>query len=668
MTTRFDKVLVANRGEIARRILRTCRELGYGTVAVFSDPDRDSLQVDEADEAVHIGPAASRESYLVGERLIAAALATGAGAIHPGFGFLAENADFAAACAEAGLVFIGPTPESIRVMGSKIEAKRLAAEHDVPLIPGGASRDQSHAALADAARALGFPVLLKASAGGGGKGMRAVHAESELEVAIAAAKREAASGFGDDTLLVEKLIEDPRHIEVQILGDAHGRLVHLGERECSIQRRHQKIIEETPSTFVGPALREAITGAALRIGRALGYRSAGTVEFIVDAVGAFYFLEVNTRLQVEHPITELCTGLDLVALQLRVAQGEPLGLTQEDIVSRGHAIECRLYAEDPGNGFLPATGRLVDFHFPDQAGLRVDTGVATGDTISIHYDPMIAKVVTWGADRAEATRRMCRALDGASVQGLVTNRAFLLAVLKTPAWAAGETHTSFIDRHFARDEDRAPATKAKTILRHAVAATLAAAEASRRGPRPLASIPLAFRNSRWRATERGWQRGDATIEVTYSETGARGVFAVTVAGEELAAQVRGWDGTTLRLELDGHVGSYRVVTDGPVDDGGRCWVHGLGAASAFTALPRFPEAADDTPEGGCVAPMPGTVLKVLVAPEQDVAQGDPLVIMEAMKMEHTLTAPATGRVTEVRVDEGDSVEADAVLVVLETAE
>ncbi len=658
---KFDKVLVANRGEIARRVLRTCRAMGYATVAVYSDADADARHVHEADEAVRIGPPPSAESYLRIEAILDAARRTGAGAIHPGYGFLSENAAFAEACEAAGVVFIGPTAAAIRAMGSKIEAKHLMASHGVPVVPGYQGEDQTTARLTSEALAIGFPLLLKASAGGGGKGMRVVRAEDELDGAIAAARREAMAAFGDDRLLIERYVERPRHIEFQILGDAHGHVVHVHERECSIQRRHQKIVEETPSVALDPELRAEMARAAVTAGQALGYRSAGTVEFILAPDRRFYFLEVNTRLQVEHPVTELVTGLDLVRLQLLVAQGQPLPVTQADIQPSGHAIECRIYAEDPDNAFLPATGRLRDWHFPPLEGLRLDGGVEAGDEVSIYYDPMLAKVVTWAPTRAEATRRMVRALETASIQGVRTNRAFLVALLRHPAWEAGQTDTHFIDTHFPPEARGVPADPERDRLA-CVAATVALAEQAEGARALLPSLTAGWRNSRWRDPEQRWRVGEAEREVRYRAEGG-GRYRVTVDDEaSLPVRVVASDGPTLRLAIGDHVSAYRVVRDGA-----QVWVHGVRGSTALVALDRFPEEVGEAAAGSCLAPMPGKVTQVLVEPGQEVAQGQPLVLLEAMKMEHTLRAPRAGVVAAVLAEPGQLVEADAALVRLDEA-
>ena len=440
------KVLVANRGEIAVRVMRTCRALGHGTVAIHSEPDATALHVRTADERFCVGPAAATESYLAVDRVLEAARATGADAIHPGYGFLSENADFARAVAGAGLLWIGPSPASIETMGSKIGSRLAMEAAGVPVVPG-AHADTDDELVAAAAR-IGYPVLVKASAGGGGKGMRAVHAPDQLRHALAAARREATAAFSDGTVYLEKLLVRPRHVEIQVFGDGRGEVVHLMERECSIQRRHQKVVEETPSPALDPALREQMGAAAIAAAKAVDYAGAGTVELMLAEDRSFYFLEMNTRLQVEHPVTEMLLGVDLVAAQLAVAQGHGLPWRQEDLVPRGHAIEVRLYAEDPARGFLPATGKLVRYRAPEGPGVRHDGGVGEGDVVSPHYDPMLAKLVTWGADREAARQRMIAALRGWEVHGVTTNLGFLEALVAHPAFASGATHTGFIDTHF----------------------------------------------------------------------------------------------------------------------------------------------------------------------------------------------------------------------------
>lgn len=445
----FSKVLIANRGEIAVRLIRACREMGIATVAVYSEADASSPHVAAADEAVCIGPAASRESYLSVDRLLSAARQTGAAAIHPGYGFLAENAAFAQAVIDAGLTFIGPSPEAIAAMGDKTAARIRVSAAGVPVAPANEDPPSDPAALAAAAAAVGYPLLAKAAAGGGGKGMRIVRRPEDLADAFATAQREATSAFGDGRVFLERYIDQPRHIEVQILADAHGNIIHLGERECSVQRRHQKIIEETPSPAVTPKLRKRLTDAAIAAARSVGYVNAGTIEFLLDRSGEFYFLEMNTRLQVEHPVTELVTGVDLVQAQLRIAAGEPLWLKQEDIRPRGHAIECRVCAEDPENRFLPSPGKILALSEPHGPGLRVDSGIAAGLEVSPFYDPMLAKVCAWAETREAASRRLAAALADYSAVGCTTNVAFARAVLVHPAFLAGDTHTHFIDEHLA---------------------------------------------------------------------------------------------------------------------------------------------------------------------------------------------------------------------------
>jgi len=444
----ITKVLVANRGEIAVRVIEACAARGIATVAIHSEADATAAHVRAADEAVLIGPAAATESYLVIARVLDAARRTGADAIHPGYGFLSENAEFAEAVSAAGLTWIGPDPLAIRAMGTKIAARERMIAAGVPVVPGTHADTQDLEALAAAAESVGFPVLVKASAGGGGKGMRAVHTPEELPAALEAARREALGAFGDGALYIERLLVRPRHIEVQVFGDRHGHVVHFGERECSIQRRHQKVVEEAPSPVVGPELRERMGAAAVAAAKAVDYVGAGTVEFMLDASGDFFFLEMNTRLQVEHPVTEEVYGVDLVGLQLDVAMGRPLPVTQADIAPRGHAVEVRLYAEDPARGFLPATGTLTRYRPVRAPGIRHDGGYTEGDEVAVHYDPMLAKLIAWGEDRAHAIGRMVRALDAWEVHGVITNLPFLLAVARHPEFAAGNVHTGFIPEHF----------------------------------------------------------------------------------------------------------------------------------------------------------------------------------------------------------------------------
>jgi len=649
------KLLIANRGEIARRIQRTCRRMGVSTVAVYSDADADMPFVREADEAVRLGPAPSSESYLLIEKIVDAAKRTGADAVHPGYGFLAENAGFAEAVADAGLIFVGPTPEAISSMGSKKEAKALVAKAGVPVVPGYDGASQDPAVLAEKAKEIGFPVLLKASAGGGGKGMKRVESEDALAAAIESAKREAMGAFGDDTMLIEKYVEKPRHVEIQIFGDVQGNVAHLFERECSIQRRHQKILEESPSPALDDTLRAEMGAAAVKVGRAIGYRNAGTVEFILGQDGSFYFLEVNTRLQVEHPVTEGVTGLDLVAEQLRIAEGKPLSFLESGVSLRGAALEARLYAEDADEGFLPQSGRVLDWHLPELEGVRVDGGVEAGSEVGIHYDPMLAKIITVGVDRDEALRRMQRALEALSVQGLTTNRDFLRRVLAHPKYVAGELHTHFIDEHLA---DEKPETDPMDARDAAIAAALWAASGA---AMPVASLPSGFRNNPHTMQSVRYRVGESELEVRYQHRWRTpGRYELQVGGESLEARVLSVADVALTLELDGHRFDARVVLGGAKR---HVWVRG--ESVVLEQQPRFPDHAAEVPAGGAIAPMPGKIVKVDVAEGDTVTAGQPLLIMEAMKMEHTVAAPADGTVSAVHVAAGDQVEADTLLVVVD---
>jgi acetyl-CoA carboxylase biotin carboxylase subunit len=673
------RILVANRGEIARRVFRSCRALGIETVAVYSDADADAPFVREADVPVRVGPAASAASYLNVEAVLAAAQKAGADAIHPGYGFLAENAAFARAVMDAGLTWIGPGPDAIDAMGLKREAKRAAQEAGVPVVPGYDGPLDDATVARTAAAEVGYPLLVKASAGGGGKGMRVVTTESELDDALATARRESAAAFGDDTLLIERYVELPRHVEIQVFGDAHGNVVHLFERECSIQRRHQKVIEESPSVALTPALRQAMGDAAVAVAQAIGYVSAGTVEFIVDARGDFFFLEMNTRLQVEHPVTEAITGLDLVALQIAVAEGKRLPFSQTDVVQKGAAVECRLYAEDADAGFLPATGTLEAWIGRHQDGVRVDAGVEAGDVISVHYDPMIAKIVTWGEDREEARRKMADALGRMALAGVVTNLAFLRRVLEHPEYVAGQIDTHFIERN--ADALVGVAERPGAVLSRAVAATLVMHARRDSNRTLLPSVRPGFRSTPSTPTpdRLSWAGGEVAVRAaTLDRDAPQGPAAprrydVTVSGitdADERAEVTARDvelsapGSraccTITLEHDGLRRRYQVA-----ELGGRIVVLGAGGVTEFRVVPRFGDAAAQQDAGGCRAPMPGKVIAVRVSAGDAVEAGDALVVLEAMKMEHTIRAPEAGVVREVLVTEGAQVEADAVLAVIE---
>jgi acetyl-CoA carboxylase biotin carboxylase subunit len=668
------KLLIANRGEIAIRIARTCARMGIATVAVFSDADEDALFVRRAEEAFRIGPAPSRDSYLRIDRLLEAAAKTGADAIHPGFGFLAESAEFAEAVRAAGLVFVGPSTDAIRAMGRKREAKAIAEKVGVPVVAGYAGSDQSTDAIASGARGIGLPVLIKASAGGGGKGMRIVRAESELGAAIESARREAESAFGDGTLIVEQYVEAPRHVEFQVLGDEHGSLVHLFERECSIQRRHQKLIEEAPSTALSPELRARMAGDAVRLCQAIGYTNAGTVEFVLAPDGRYFFLEVNTRLQVEHPVTEgVIADLDLVEEQIRIARGEPLRFTQDELAARwsGASIECRVCAEDPGRDFLPQSGAIVDFHFPaellEQGWLRIESAVESGSEVPIHYDSMIAKVITRGPTRADAIARMRRALGAMSVQGIATNRGLLLRMLAHPDFVAGKIDTHFIETRMAGAlADPIDPAELRTA---AVLATLHAHHARAQHRSVLPHLELTgYRNNRFAGERTRYAvEGVGEIAVSYVDRGG-GRFSVWVSGD--AGEGSGLfrrvaiDGATTTLELpDGHRLRARVIADGD-----RVFVHGLGTSIALRELPRFPDRDHAAAADACVAPMPGKILAVLVALGDAIAEGQPLIVMEAMKMEHRIHAPHAGVVKELRVEPGQQVDGGALLAIVEASD
>ena len=639
----FQKILIANRGEIACRVIDTCRRLGVATVAVYSDADRAARHVAMADEAVHLGGPAPKDSYLRGEAIIRAALDTGAQAIHPGYGFLSENPDFVDAVEAAGLVFIGPSARAIRAMGLKDAAKALMEKAGVPVVPGYHGENQDAAHLAAEAEKIGYPVLIKAVAGGGGKGMRMVERAGDFAAALESAQGEARTAFGNPDVLIEKYILQPRHIELQVFGDG-VRAVHLFERDCSLQRRHQKVIEEAPAPGMTPEMRQAMGEAATRAAEAIGYAGAGTIEFIVDGADGlrpdgFWFMEMNTRLQVEHPVTEAITGVDLVEWQLRVASGEPLPARQEDLAIRGHAFEARLYAEDVPAGFLPATGRLAHLEFPDQA--RIETGVRPGDTISPWYDPMIAKVVTWGPTRAIALRALEAALVDTEVAGSVTNVDFLIALTRHDGFRAGEVDTGLIGRDL--DALIAAAEPDPRALALAVVGLAGLSDPAATGGMTL-----------WQPLRRSiaWEGGEAMLEVE-----GPGAARVTVNGQ--AHEVR-WQGN--RWWVDGDLRRNRIVNHaaGTSVFGGR--------TVSLKPLDPLDRAGEEAGGGLTLSPMPGLVKAVFVQAGQAVAAGDRLAVLEAMKMEHTLTAARDGVVAEVLARAGDQVEAGAALIRLEEDE
>ena len=648
------KLLIANRAEIACRVMRTAHALGIATVAVFSDPDAGAPHVELADEAVHLPGATPADTYLRGDAIIAAARSTGADAIHPGYGFLSENAAFAAAVTDAGLTFVGPRPDAITAMGAKIGAKALMDAAGVPVLPGGEVTDTTD--LDELAARVGFPMLVKASFGGGGRGMRRVDARADLDDAIAVARREAAAAFGDGTVFIERYVIDPRHIEVQIVGDTHGTVVHLFERECSIQRRYQKILEEAPSPAVDDELRAALGAAAVAAGKTIGYVGAGTVEFVLDPAGAFYFLEVNTRLQVEHPVTELVTGLDLVEMQLRIADGEPLPREVLDARITGHAIEARLYAEDVTAGFRPATGVLHRFEVPAGNGVRVDAGYTSGSPVSPHYDAMLAKIIGYGRSRPDAAQRLARALDGTRVHGVVTNRDLLAAILREPDFLAGRTDTGYLDRHDPAAMVRADPDVTRV---HALVAALARQAGHRSVATVLGSLPSGWRNIRSGAQRVEYEIGDVRLAVAYRIAGAR--IEATVDGVAVGDAVLLVSATAdaVRLEIDSVRRTYQVHRVGP-----EVFIDGPAASSTLIEVDRFPDPGHRITAGSLLAPMPGMVVSVLTEAGTAVAEGAPLIILEAMKMQHTVSAPADGTVTEIRVAPGDQVERGMVLVVV----
>jgi propionyl-CoA carboxylase alpha chain len=640
----IETLLVANRGEIARRIFRSARAMGIRCVAVYVDADADAPFVGDADEAVRLPG-----SYLDGAAILDAARATGSDAIHPGYGFLSENAGFARDVTDAGVAWVGPGPDAIAQMGDKLAAKDLANKHDVPVLPG--SQDPAEAG------AVGYPLLVKAAAGGGGKGMRIVERAEDLDDAVAAARREAASGFGDDRVFLERYVARSRHIEIQILGDVHGNVVHLGERECSIQRRHQKILEESPSPRVDAAMREAMGEAALRLARGLGYRSAGTVEFLVDdETGEFFFLEVNTRLQVEHPVTEAVTGIDLVRAQIRIAEGHPLEWAQDEIAFAGAAIEARLYAESPANDFLPSTGRLDAWRPAHEPAVRWDSGVEAGTVVGTDFDPMLAKVIAHGPTREEAAGRLALALERLHLGGVVTNRDFLVATLRTEAFLAGDTTTDFIERVAPA---RALDLDDDAFLRAARIGALWLQGANRAEASVLATAPSGWRNSRMPSERVALAAGEREIEVRYRAE-RDGGFRFDDGSR---ARVLDWDARSIDVEIDGRRRRSRVSRTEE-----RLIVQTWGGDVELRLVPRFTPPGGEEVSGGVVAPMPGKVIDIRIAVGERVAAGQTVVLLEAMKMEHPMRAPADGVVSEIPVAVGDQVENGALLLVIEADE
>jgi 3-methylcrotonyl-CoA carboxylase alpha subunit len=676
----FNKLLIANRGEIAVRIIRACRELGITAVAVYSEADRAALHVRMADEAHPIGPAPALASYLGVERIVEAALRSGARAVHPGFGFLSERAPFARACQEAGLVFVGPPPAAIELLGSKIAAKRLAEQAGVPTVPGYLGDDQRPEILRREAARVGFPLLIKASAGGGGKGMRVVQGLAEFDTALEGAQREARAAFGDDAIFLERLVQKPRHVEIQVLADAHGACVHLFERECSIQRRHQKIVEESPSVALTPELRGEIGAAAVRLALAAGYRNAGTVEFMLDEQGCYYFLEMNTRLQVEHPVTELVAGVDLVQLQIAIAAGEQLPFRQEQLTQRGHAIEARVYAEDPST-YLPATGRLALFAPPAGPGVRNDAGLESGDEVTVYYDPMLAKLIVHAPDRAAAIARLRRALGDYAVLGVTTNLPLLRAIAAHPAFAAGATHTDFLNTTGLASASFGPPALPSEAL---VAAAILDFDGNEHGGAALqnlyggssVSAPMMAHDpwaaGPWRLLRDGirlrytFDRAEHSATVSRAADRWRVEIGETTSVVGVVARQDGW----LTLEFDGaRVERFAVARDGAETlIGWRGDSFRLARAAALNVDSLGARPGGAASHASLEAPMPGTVVKVLATEGQSVAARQPLLVLEAMKMEHIVAAPYDGVVRKLLCSPGALVAKGATLVELDQVE
>ncbi len=662
----FDTLLIANRGEIACRVIRTARRLGIRTIAVFSEADADAQHVRLADEAHCIGGPRPQDSYLRGDAILEVARRTGAQAIHPGYGFLSENADFADAVLAAGIAFVGPSGASMRKMGSKAGAKDLMAAAGVPVVPGYTGEDQSPDVLQREADRIGYPLMIKAAHGGGGKGMRIVRSAGEFAANLQSCQREAANAFGRDRVLLERYIEHPRHIEIQVFGDAHGRAIHLGERECSAQRRYQKVLEESPSPFLTPALRAAMGAAAVQAAHAIDYANAGTVEFIVGQDGGFYFMEINTRLQVEHPVTEEVTGLDLVEWQLRIAAGEPLPLAQDEVVQRGHAIEVRLYAEDPDAGFLPGSGTLGTLRLPAPSRhVRVDAGVVEGDTVTIFYDPMIAKLIVWDEDRPRALARLREALADCEIDGPKSNIGFLERLVRHPAVTGGHIDTGYLDRQL--DEFLAPAQAQASLLLAAATVALLATEADARERARGSDDPT----SPWASAD-GWRLGHAGARrLAFAHAGRRielvahghgGDYRLDLDDASHAIAGARWRDGVLSARIDGAMQRFAARVDGDT-----VLVHDGNARLRLASEPvyRRGDAESGAAEHRLRAPMPGRVVLVQAAAGDAVQGGDVVLVIEAMKMELALKAPRDGVVAEVRVVVGEFVEADAILAALE---
>lgn len=675
------KILIANRGEIAIRVMKTCSEMGIATVAVYSDADKDAVFVKQADEAIAIGGLQASESYLNQEKIINAAKITGADAIHPGYGFLSENAGFVKKCSDAGIIFIGPSAEVVEAMGSKSRSKEIMQKAGIPTVPGYNGKDQSIELFIKESEKIGFPILIKAAAGGGGKGMRIVYDKKEMPASIEAAQREAQSSFGDDTLLIEKYFESAKHIEFQLFGDHHGNYTHFFERECSVQRRFQKIIEESPSPSLTPELREKMGRTAIAVAESIQYTNAGTVEFILDAENNFYFLEVNTRLQVEHPVTEETTGIDLVRLQIEIAKGVPLKANYQNTHQQGHAIECRIYAEDPASNFFPATGNILIWNEPPLNGIRYDSGVASGSKVDIYYDPMIAKIIAKGNNREEAIQKMQHALEKFVILGLTSNKNFLLEILQHPSFSDGTFDTHFINKHFKNYIDT---KKTDAFIINEVAIVSMLSEWKERNDQ----IENNGRVNGWRNNfyQNNWSTfdiGGNEVKVEYrmenreprtertspnitpnSQLPTPGSFNITITDKNFKVELVSIENNSLTCIINSHRKTF-VVTKSKEE----LFIHHPIAGSfKITVVPRFPEALSSEKSGGYKAPMPGEIVKLLVKTGEEVVSGKGLVVISSMKMETTIEAHSDGIVEEIFITEKSFVEANTILLKISSQE
>lgn len=666
----FTKILIANRGEIACRIIKSARKMGILTVAVYSDADANALHVNMADEAIYLGPSPSRESYLLSEKVIEAAKRTGAQAIHPGYGFLSENAEFCRLCEQENITFIGPPVGAIEAMGSKSAAKNIMEEANVPLVPGYHGDDQSAAVIKKAADDMGYPVLLKATAGGGGKGMRQVWSEDEFTEGFEAAKREAKSSFGDDTMLVEKYLTQPRHVEIQVFCDNHGNAVYLFERDCSVQRRHQKVIEEAPAFGMSEELRAKMGESAIKSAQAIGYQGAGTVEFLLDVDGSFYFMEMNTRLQVEHPVTEMISGQDLVEWQLRVAAGEVLPKTQNELKINGHAFEARIYAEDPNNDFLPATGKLTFLQTPIESEfVRVDTGVRQGDEVSVFYDPMIAKLIVWDENREKALQRLTKALAEYRISGVTTNIDFLYNLATCPPFINEDIDTGFIEKNESLIFHETEQALAGELPMAALYLVLAKEQAAANIASASTDVTSPWNNTNaWRLNEAHVHQLilahndiEYPVSVEQKRHGSSSYYLITVDGQTVDCQGE-IKGDTLFVSIDGYR-SHATIAKTQVDSKTQISLYRQNGVFNFThILPDCGDGESDEGQGGLSAPMNGTMVSVLVGAGDTVEKDQALMIMEAMKMEHTIRAPADGVIDAIFFNEGEMVDGGAELL------